>query len=91
MDWPSWVVQLIAALTPLVTVLVVWGVRKVVPSIPRVALPVVALVLPLTVTWLTNYLSGHPTLDPITAALLGAAAVWLREVVNTLKEHGADA
>jgi hypothetical protein len=24
---------------------------------------------------------------PIVAALLGAAAVWLREVVNTLQQH----
>lgn len=85
MDWNSWIVQLVMALTPVVTTLVVAGIRLLIPKIPRVALPIVALLLPVAASWFYSFAGG--TFTPVVAALLGAAAVWLREIVNTFQEH----
>jgi hypothetical protein len=85
MDWNSWSVQLVMAVTPVVTTLLVWGLRLLIPKIPRVALPVVAMLLPVVASWFYSYAGGQFT--PVVAALLGAAAVWLREVVNTFQQH----
>ena len=85
MDWNSWSVQLVMAVTPVVTTLLVWGLRLLIPKIPRVALPVVAMLLPVVASWFYSYAGGQFT--PVVAAFLGAAAVWLREVVNTFQQH----
>ena len=90
MDWKALGLQALSALVPIVTVVVVYYVKLLVPKIPRVALPIVAALLPMGVAFFTNYIAGH-TFDPFVALLLGAAATWLREVVNTLNEHGAAA
>lgn len=85
MDWNSWAVQLVVALTPVATTMIVWAVRLLIPRIPRVALPVIAMFLPVAASWFYSFAGGQFT--PIVAALLGAAAVWLREIVNTFNEH----
>ena len=90
MDWSSLGAQAILALVPVVTVLVVSGIRAVVPKIPRFLLPILATALPFALTLLTNYIGGH-TFSPALAALLGASATWLREIVSTLQEHGTSA
>jgi hypothetical protein len=86
MDWTQPLTQFIVAITPVVTTLVVWGIRKLVPKIPRVALPIIAMLLPVAASWVASLAMGT-NFTPIVAALLGAAAVWLREVVNTLQQH----
>lgn len=85
MDWNSWIVQLVMAVTPVVTTLIVFGIRKLIPKIPRVALPILAVLLPVAASWFYSYAGG--TFTPVVAALLGAAAVWLREIVNTFQQH----
>ena len=87
MDWGSWGAQLILAVVPVITALVVWGIRLIVPKIPRFLLPILAMGLPFALTLLTNYIAGHQ-LNPALMALLGAAATWLREIISTLREHG---
>lgn len=89
MDFNALGVQAFLALVPVVTTLIVFGIHKVIPSIPRVALPILAAVLPLGVALLNNYIGGHQ-FSPLVAAALGAAATWLREIVNTISEHGLD-
>lgn len=86
MDWNSWGVQLVMAVTPVVTTLLVWGLRLLIPKIPRVALPVVAMLLPVAASWFYSF-AGGGQFTPVVAALLGAAAVWLREIVNTFQQH----
>lgn len=86
MDWNSWAVQLVAALTPVVTTVVVWLIKGFIPKIPRVALPAIAMLLPVAASWFYSFVAGGQ-FTPIVAALLGAASVWLREVVNTFSEH----
>lgn len=89
MDWMSLAGQAVVALVPVVTMVVVWGIRQLVPQIPRVALPVLAMALPFGLTLLTNYMGGHQ-FSPIVGALLGAAATWLRELISTLQQHGTN-
>lgn len=90
MDWMAVASQAVVALVPVVTMVVVWGIRLLIPKIPRVALPVIAMALPFVLTLLTNYIGGHE-LNPMMGALLGAAATWLREIISTLNEHGSNA
>jgi len=90
MDWTLLGSQAILALVPIVTMVVVWGVRLLIPKIPRVALPILAMGLPFALTFLVNYTTGHE-LSPIVAALLGAAATWLRELISTIQQHGVSA
>lgn len=90
MDWTNLGAQAILALVPIVTMIVVWGVRKLVPKIPRVALPILAASLPFALSFLASYISGH-TFSPLVAALLGAAATWLREIISTIQQHGSSA
>ena len=78
----------IQAVIPVVVPFIVWGVRKVLPKIPRVALPMIAVGLGMGLDWLLAYTSGG-TFSPLVGAALGGAGVALREIVNTLQEHGA--
>ena len=86
MDWTDPLVQFIAAVTPVVTTLLVYLIRKAMPKIPRVALPVIAMLLPVAASWGAS-MATSADFRPVYAALLGAAAVWLREIVSTLQEH----
>ena len=86
MDWTDPLVQFIAAVTPVVTTILVYVIRLLIPKIPRVALPVVAMLLPVAASWFYSFASNG-TFTPVYAALLGAAAVWLREIVNTFQQH----
>jgi len=90
MDWTLLGSQAVLALVPIVTMVVVWGVRLLIPKIPRVALPVLAMGLPYVLTFFVNYVGGHE-FSPLVAALLGAAATWLRELISTIQQHGTDA
>ena len=90
MDWTNVGAQAILALVPVATMIVVWGIRQLIPKIPRVALPILAAGLPYALTFFASYVSGHE-FSPIVGALLGAAATWLREIISTLQEHGTEA
>lgn len=90
MDWMDVAAQAVIALVPVATMVVVWLIRLMVPKIPRVALPVLAMALPFGLTLLTNYVGGHE-FSPILGALLGAAATWLRELLSTINQHGTGA
>jgi len=85
MDWSQPLVQFIVAVTPVVTTILVYLIRLLIPKIPRVALPFIALGLPVAASWFYSFAGG--TFTPIVAALLGAAAVWIREIVSTFQEH----
>jgi len=88
-DWSGFGLSAITALVPVVTTVVVWAAKKALDSIPRALLPVSAVAVATVLDYLTTFISGH-TFDPLTGAALGAAAVLLREFVNTLAEHGLD-
>ena len=83
------VAQAITLLTPIVVPFLVWAIRMVLPKIPRVALPILAMGLGSAIQWLST-LAGNVA-DPVAGALLGLAAVGAREIVNTLQQHGTSA
>lgn len=78
----------IAALTPVLGVVVLWGLKvawsKVPASIVLFAAPVVGMLL----NYGLSYLAGHPAGDPLAAAALGMLAVYLREFGSTLASKG---
>lgn len=76
---PLWQ-QIIEALIPLMTMFAVWFIRFVVPKIPPVALPILAAGLGVALHYLDATLT-HGGFSPFHGLLLGAAAVWIREVM----------
>lgn len=90
MDWTDLGVQFVVAITPVVTTILVFLIRLLIPKIPRIALPIISVALPVAASYFYSFVEGG-TFTPLVAALLGAAAVWLREVVNTWTEHGTAA
>lgn len=89
-DWEQIGANAIQALVVPLTVVFVWGARKLIPFIPRAVLPVLAVALGLGLDWLLVFVAGG-TFSPMIGALLGASAVWLREFVNTIQVHGGSA
>jgi hypothetical protein len=91
MDWAQLGADVITALTAPLTVVVVWAVRKAVPKIPRTLLPFIALGGGPAVHALLSTIAGVESQSAVVMALLGMAAVWLRESWSTYKEHGLKA
>jgi hypothetical protein len=88
MDWAQLGADVITALVVPLTVVVVWAVRKAIPKIPRAVLPFLALAGGPAINAILSAISGVESQGVIVGALLGAAAVWLREAWSTVKEHG---
>lgn len=86
-DWSVFGVNLIQAVVPVVTTLAIALGREVVTKVPRAAIPIVAVAFATVLDFLVAYVSGG-VFNPVVGALLGAASVWLREIVNTVAEHG---
>ena len=86
-DWSAFGVNVVQALVPVVTALAIWGGRALLVKTPRVVIPIVAVVLGTLLDLLMTYISGG-AFNPVVGAMLGALAVWLRELVNTYAEHG---
>jgi len=77
----------INALIPIVVPFVVWGAKSLLPKIPKAALPMLAVVAGMGLDWFLGFV-GAGSWGPLAGAGLGALAVFLREVVHTLKNHG---
>ena len=88
-DWSAFGMSAIQALIPVVTMLAIWGGRKLVTFIPRGFIPVVAVVMGTAFDFLTAYTSGG-VFNPLVGALLGATSTWLWELINSFNEHGLD-
>lgn len=91
---PAWQGIVVDLLTVLgggaVVSFVTWGVRRLLPKIPRFVLPILTMLLAWLGTWVASIVSGGE-LNPILVAALGAAAVWIREIKSTVEEHGTGA
>lgn len=86
-DWTNFGVSLIQAVIPVVTTLAIAVARAAFERTPRVLVPIVAVGLATLLDLLVAYASGG-VFNPVVGALLGAAAVWLRELVDTYAQHG---
>lgn len=87
-DWTAVAINLVTGLQVLVVPLFVSGVRQLVPKIPRVALPFVALVIGVGTDGFATYVAGGG-FSPLRGAIVGLVSVALREIVSTIREHGA--
>ena len=88
-DWSHFGVNAIEVLVPVVTTLAIWAGRALLVKTPRLLIPIAAVALGTVLDLLVAYISGG-IFNPVVGALLGAAAVWLRELVNTYAEHGLE-
>jgi hypothetical protein len=88
-DWTGLGVAAIQALIPIVTAIAIWAGRSVVVKVPRAFIPIIAVSLGTALDFMLAYVTGG-TFSPIVGALLGASATWLRELIDTIVEHGMD-
>ena len=81
MDWST----LFPALIPVVTPLLIAGVKKLIPFISKPLLPIIAILLGALIDILSSLATGT-SMNPIYGAVLGAAGIGLREVVDQVKK-----
>lgn len=88
-DMSALAVAAIVALTPVLSVLVLWGLKIVWAKIPAswmfVASPVVGLLINFALNWIAGNAANF---SPVVASILGALAVYLREFLSTLATKG---
>lgn len=87
-DWTAVAINLVTGLQVLVVPLLVSGVRKLLPEIPRIALPFAALVIGVLTDGFATWVAGGG-FSPLRGAIVGLVAVALREIVSTIGQHGA--
>lgn len=68
--------------------LLIAALKLLVPKIPRAALPIMAPLLGAALDIAASYL-GSGTANPVWGAVLGAAGVGLREIVDQMRKLGA--
>jgi hypothetical protein len=77
--------ELIQAVVTVGTPLVIAAVKKLIPKIPSVWLPLAAPLVGVLVTVATNY-AGAPEVPVLAGAIAGGLGVWLREAADQLKK-----
>jgi len=82
----TWQQSLIVVLTPLI----IAGLKKLIPSVPKGVLPFLAPICGVLLEVVSHLATGS-TLNPWAALALGAAGVGLREAVKQLKNATAPA
>ncbi len=88
-DWRVLFADSITALSPVLIPVAIYYFRLWQPRVPRVLLPLLAVLLGVLVQWV-DALASASAADPLAGAVLGLSAVVLREVWNTAREHGLD-
>lgn len=87
-DYRRLIVDLISAVTPVLTVVVVWAFKLAWAKLPASVVVFAAPVLGIVLNYLVAWIAGQSPSDPIVAALLGTAGVYLRELLSTLSTKG---
>lgn len=75
----------ILLLTPVAIPFLIWGVKKALPSIPSMLIPILATALGVLVEVINKAMTGTDH-GLIVGALLGAAAVGVREILDQTKK-----
>ena len=86
-DTSATVAAVITAVGTVAIPWVIWGVTLLLPMIPRAILPFMPVVLGFVVEKLPVWTAGLTS--PISVAAIALAALILREVLNTIAQHGA--
>lgn len=79
------IAQAVTVLIPVIVPVIVAAVKKVVPSIPTLILPIFAVTLGVGIDYLNEVATGGG-IGLIWGAALGAAAVGLREIQDQFKK-----
>jgi MFS superfamily sulfate permease-like transporter len=87
MDWTDVSIKAIEALVPVVTIIVMYYWKEFVAATPKVLVPILAAAVGAALDYVTSLLTGG-VYSPIWGAVLGALAVWLREIGSTFAQHG---
>ncbi len=77
--------QLISALTPVIIPIVLLGAKKAIAALPPWTLPILAPILGALLDVANGYLTGT-SLGGVWGAVLGGAAVGLREIIDQLRK-----
>ena len=89
MDWSSVALQVITALTPVVTLVAVWGLKLAWSKIPAAwifgATAVAGMLINYVLTWIAGHSGDYSALK---AAGLGLVAVILHEFLTTIASKG---
>ena len=88
MDWTSVAVDLILAVTPVLTMVLLWGLKVAWSKVPGSAVVFLAPVLGIVINFALNWYQGHPVANPVIAAAAGMLAIALREFISTLSTKG---
>lgn len=78
--------QIVNAVTPVLVPLIIAGFKKLLPEIPSVLLPLIAVLLGIVGGVITQYATGL-TGNIWLSALLGIAGVGVRELVDQMKQQ----
>lgn len=81
----QYIAQILTSLIPLYAPLGVAGIRNMIPSIPGIALPGVAVVVGVAGEALLSWIAGK-TPDPVWGGALGAVGVVVRDTVSQFKK-----
>jgi hypothetical protein len=82
-------VAAIAALTPVLSGLVLWYAKILWSKVPASIVLLAAPLMGVAVNYLLSWLSGHSgDFSPLAAAALGMLATWLREFISTVASKG---
>jgi hypothetical protein len=89
MDWMEVGLTALTALTPVITMILVWGFKliwnKIPASIVLVATPIFGALVNFGLLWI----QGHAgSFHPLVGAALGVLAIALREVITSLQTKG---
>lgn len=94
LDLEQQLINMIAAVTPIgasvLTFFLRKGLDKIGAKIPRVFIPLIVAALGIGVDFFLSWAAGQP-FTPVVGAIMGMVGVWLRELVDTFKEHGFSA
>lgn len=78
----------IVALTPVLSVIVLWALKLAWAQVPASVVLLAAPFLSMGIDYFLSWLAGHPSSNPLIAASLGAVAVYLREFASTVLSKG---
>ncbi len=82
---PEWLTPLVTTLIAALTPVLIAGAKALAPAFPRRLIPILAPILGAALE-IVGYYAGLTAGNPLVGALLGAVGVWLRELVDQLRQ-----
>lgn len=87
-DWKDAAAKAILGLSTVVTYLAVSLLKRAWEKVPAASVFIVAPVLGIGIDFAITYLTGHPSADPVLAAVFGLLSIVLHEAKTTVQDKG---